>query len=155
MAMIRASVVIRRPVEDVFAFAADFRNDRAWRGDVRELHYLSDGPIGVGMHELETSRLFGRSVVTETRISVYEPNREVAFEYVSGPYRVRGSRYFEPVDGGTRLTFTLESQAGSRLEGLLDPVLAFLYQRMVNGYVLRLKTILESSAAAEDRMSTG
>ena len=144
MGRIQASVLIRQPVEEVFAYAADYRNDSSWRGDVRELHYLSEDPVGVGMHQLETSRLFGRRVVTESRISVYEPNREVAFEYVSGPYRVRGSRRFEPVESGTRFTFFLETSPGGRLDRVLEPVLKSLYQQMVDRYVLRLKAILEA-----------
>ena len=104
MGRIESSVVINRHIEEVFTYAADYRKDPSWRGEVRELRYLSDGPVGVGMRQLETSRLFGRTVVTESRISVHEPGREASFEYVSGPYRVRGSRWFEAVDGGTRFT---------------------------------------------------
>jgi len=141
---IESSVVINRHIEEVFTYAADYRKDPSWRGEVRELRYLSDGPVGVGMRQLETSRLFGRTVVTESRISVHEPGRD-DFEYVSGPYRVRGSRWFEAVDGGTRFTFVLEAQPERLLDSLLDPVLGFLYQKMADRYVHRLKVILEAS----------
>lgn len=140
---VQSSVLIDRPIEAVFAYAADYRNDPEWRSEVREMRYVSDETVGVGTHEIETSALWGRRVVTETEITAYEPNSRVSFDYVSGPYRVRGSRSFEPVDRGTRFTIALESQATGPVDRLLAPVLGPMYQRHLDRCVARLKAILE------------
>jgi hypothetical protein len=91
--------------------------------------------------------VWGRRVVTETQITAYEPNSRVSFDYISGPFRVRGTRSFEPVERGTRFTFDLESQAVGRLDRLLAPLMGPVYQRQLNGSVARIRAILEAGDA--------
>jgi len=145
MVTVQASVDIDRPIEEVFAYAGDFRNDVAWRGEVSELVYLTPDPIAVGSRERETARFFGRTAVTETRVTAFDVPRRVAFEHISGPYRVRGSRAFEPVPGGTRFTFILDSEVSAAFERLLVPVLRRLFQRQMDQNVARLKSTLEGT----------
>jgi uncharacterized membrane protein len=143
MPRVQSSIVIDRPIGAVFAFAADYRNDPSWRAGVTELTYLSDDPVGVGIHQRETSMLVGRRVVTESRVSVYEPNERVDFEYLSGPYRVRGTRTFEDLEGRTRFTFALESEPAGVVQRLVLPALNFIYQRQLDGDLRRLKAVIE------------
>jgi uncharacterized membrane protein len=143
---VAASVVVRGPIAEVFAYVADFRNDPAWRSEVREMRYLSDGPPAVGTRVRETSVLWGRRVVTESVLTVFEPGRRVAFAAVSGPFRVSGSRSFEPVAGGTRVTSVLEWHPTSRLARLVAPAMGRTYQRTIERYVARLPAILEGVA---------
>ena len=42
------SIVIDRPVEQVFAYVTNVVNDPTWHTDVVEARQASDGPIGVG-----------------------------------------------------------------------------------------------------------
>lgn len=41
-------VTIHRPLEEVFAFVADFENVPKWNYYVQEVSKLSEGPVGVG-----------------------------------------------------------------------------------------------------------
>lgn len=45
---ITASVNIRRPVGEVFAFAGDYENDPLWRSGVVEMRYETPGPYAPG-----------------------------------------------------------------------------------------------------------
>ena len=47
MAQIKTTITINRPIEEVFAFVADVRNDIKWRSDVVESKVTS-GSLGVG-----------------------------------------------------------------------------------------------------------
>ena len=109
------------------------------------MRYVSDDPVGVGTHEVETAVLWGRRVVTETEITAYEPNRRVSFDYVSGPFRIQGSRSFEPVDAGTRFTMVLDSQGIGLVDRLFDPMMGPIFQRRLDGSLARMRTILEAS----------
>ena len=140
---VSSTVTIHRPIDEVFAYVADYRNDPAWRPEVKEMRYLSDGPVGVGIHALETSVLWGRRVVTETLVSGYEPNRRLDWDFVSGPFRVRGSRTFEAIDGGTRVTSELEWEPTSRLARIAATAMGRSYQRMLDRNLERLRVILE------------
>jgi uncharacterized membrane protein len=142
---VKSSVVINRPIGEVFAYAADYRHDPEWRAEVRELRYVSDGAVGPGTQVIETSVLWGRRVVTESVLTAYEPNCRVAFDYVSGPFRVRGSRTFEAVDGGTLVTSELEWYPSRRIARVIAPMMARSYQRTLDRYLARLGTILEGA----------
>src|SRR4029453_9581804 len=48
MATFENTVMIRRPIADVFAFLADFENIPKWNYAIVETHKVSQGPIGVG-----------------------------------------------------------------------------------------------------------
>jgi uncharacterized protein YndB with AHSA1/START domain len=42
------SVLIRRPIEDVFAFLSDFEHVPKWNYAIVETRKVAEGPIGVG-----------------------------------------------------------------------------------------------------------
>jgi Polyketide cyclase / dehydrase and lipid transport len=42
------TVLIRRPIEDVFALLSDFENVPKWNSAIVDTRKLSDGPVGVG-----------------------------------------------------------------------------------------------------------
>ena len=44
----RGTVVIDRPIDEVFAFLADGTNDPKFSPRVQEIHQTTDGPVGVG-----------------------------------------------------------------------------------------------------------
>jgi uncharacterized protein YndB with AHSA1/START domain len=48
MATFQNTVTIRRPVEDVFAFLADFENVPRWNKAILRTRKTSPGPVGVG-----------------------------------------------------------------------------------------------------------
>src|SRR6266516_3997212 len=48
MVRIEGEIVINRPVEDVFDFVADERNEPRYNPQMRRAEQISDGPIGIG-----------------------------------------------------------------------------------------------------------
>ena len=50
MATLENTVMIRRPIEEVFGFLADFENIPRWNYAIVETHKVSQGPIGVGKY---------------------------------------------------------------------------------------------------------
>src|ERR1700684_2023666 len=48
MTLIRNTTLINRPIEEVFDFAVDTRNEFKWNPKVRAMTKLTDGPIGLG-----------------------------------------------------------------------------------------------------------
>jgi Polyketide cyclase / dehydrase and lipid transport len=48
MATFQNTVTIRRAIEDVFAFLADFENVPSWNYAIVETKKTSPGPVGVG-----------------------------------------------------------------------------------------------------------
>jgi Polyketide cyclase / dehydrase and lipid transport len=61
---ITASINIRRPVGEVFAFAGDYENDPLWRSGVVEMRYETPGALRAGARTREIMRFPGGRVTT-------------------------------------------------------------------------------------------
>ena len=65
----------------------------------------------------------GRRVAADYEITSYEPNRRLAFRAIAGPVRPEGVYELEPVDGGTRATFSLRCSPTGPAK-LMTPMIA-------------------------------
>jgi hypothetical protein len=72
MARFKQSVVINRPVEQVFAFVSDLENDPPWSG-AAEMRRTSPGPVGIGTTFQQRDRFLGRRLELTLRWSATNP----------------------------------------------------------------------------------
>lgn len=109
--MIRASnsLLIARPVEEVFKFVANGENDLKWRPAVVDVMRISDPGLGA-IYRQRVRGPLGRQVRADYRVTDYEPNKALAFVAIAGPVRPRGKYYFSEKAGNTELTFSMECQ---------------------------------------------
>ncbi|MGZ4493864.1 MAG: SRPBCC family protein, partial [Nocardioides sp.] len=83
------TVVIDRPVDDVFAFFTDHGNDPTWRPLVIEI--APPHPVGVGSVIRQTVKgPGGRGIPSDIEITAYEPPTRYAFKVIQGPVRPAG-----------------------------------------------------------------
>ncbi len=139
------SVVINRPVEKVFAFVNDSENAPQWRSSVLESRQTSEGPIGVGTTLAEVIRFLGRRIESTFEVTEYEPNSKISAKTTSGPIPFEVSRTFESVEGGTRLTVTIEGETGGFFK-LAEPLVARMTKRQIETDHANLKDLLEAQA---------
>lgn len=137
------SVVIARPMAEVFAFFADFEHDPQWRSHVREIR--RQGPIAVGTrYRQRIAGPGGRPIAADVEVTAYEPDTRVAFQVVAGPARPRGEYLLRPAGTGTEVTMRLDAE----LTGWKKLLMARPVQRSMESEVAgldRAKAILESS----------
>ena len=62
MDAIELSIVIKRPIEDAFAFLANLENDAKWRREWVETTKTSEGSLGVGATFRLVGELLGRRI---------------------------------------------------------------------------------------------
>ncbi len=98
------SIVINKPIEDVFGALTNLENDIKWRSEWVETRNTSGGGLGVGATFCLTGEFLGRRVPTTYEVIEYEPNRRAAWKTVSGPLPLTFERTFERVEGSTRFT---------------------------------------------------
>ena len=139
------SIVLNRPVEEVFVILSNLENDVKWRREWVDASKTSEGPIGVG----STFRLVGQFLrwrsETEYKVIEYERNRMTAWKTVSGPLPLTFRRTFEPVEGGTRVTIRYEAEPRGFLK-LAMPLLARMGKRQLEGDFPKLKELMETRA---------
>lgn len=148
------TVLVDRPVEQVFAYVTDYRQDVNWRQGVTEMQMVPNGPAGVGTRTVETMRAYGRTLRTTAEITGFEPNRRADFRAVDGPMPVSGSRIFKGRGGQTLVTYYITGELDA-LFSLLWPLLRRSYRRQIAGDLLRLKQRLEGAAPVHVTSAAG
>ena len=143
MARIETSLVINRPIEEVFAYTTNFENQPDWQSRLLEAEKTSEGPIGVGTTWRLVAKFLGQRVETTTVITEYELNRTYAGKSTSGPVPVEARQSYEPIPGGTRITFTAEAQPGSFFK-LAEPLVMSLLKRQGEADAATLKALMEA-----------
>lgn len=112
------AVTVAQPIEDVFAYLADGARCTDWRPGVVEIRRVS-GAGGVGTRYLQRVRgPMGRTIAADYEITVAQPPHRLEFQTVTGPARPHGTYQLESVDGGTKVTFSLDADLGG-LRGML------------------------------------
>jgi len=113
MTTITQSIEIQRPVEEVFAFVTDARNNPRWQSaaGLQQTQQTPEDPVGVGTRITETWRFMGRSSESTSEVTEYEPNKKYTRRLIAGTSPIACGEYtFEPVAQGTRWTFTVTLQ---------------------------------------------
>jgi uncharacterized protein YndB with AHSA1/START domain len=136
------SIVIDRPIAEVFAFVTDQRNTPQWQAGLVEVRPLAAGLPGVGKRYALVRNFMGRRMEAVNEYLRYETDRLVTFKTISGP-EVEASYLFEPVENGTRVTSRVQLQI-SGLMGLFDPLIGMSLRREMRAALPALKALLES-----------
>ncbi|WP_405713803.1 SRPBCC family protein [Streptomyces xanthophaeus] len=114
-----ASVDIDRPVEVVFAYLADGRNDPAFSPRVQQITKTPDGPTAFGTVFRSTVKDAGMKTGREFRIVGFEPLRTIRWTELSkNLVTAEGGYDFESLPGGrtrVRIFNTLQGHGFGRL----------------------------------------
>ena len=138
------TVVIERPIEEVFAFATDPNNDSLWLSTTLETEQTSEGAMDVGTTLRNTTKFLGRRIETIMEVTEYEPPRRHCVRLTSGPIPGEGCYLFEDADGGsTRFTQTFEAEVGGFFR-LAEPLVGRALRRQTETDMATLKDMLEA-----------
>jgi uncharacterized membrane protein len=146
MIHIEESIVINRPIEEVFAFTSETKNLPLWQTDVLEARHTPEGPVQVGTKMTLVRAFMGRKMEGTSAIVEYAPPTRFAFKSTSGP-EVTGVNICEAVAGGTKFTTRFDTQT-SGVFSLADPLVGRTIKRSVESGLATLKDVLESRAGA-------
>lgn len=145
MAKVEVSVVINRPIEEVFAFAANIENNAQWQSGVLEAQVTSEGPIGVGTTYRYVTQLLGRRIEADGEVTEYESNRKYSFKSTSGPFPIEGGLTCEAAEGGTKVTLAVEADVGGFFK-MAEPLVVRTIKKQFEADVGKLKDLLEAQA---------
>ena len=101
-----ASVVIDRPIEEVFDFLADGTNDPKFSPRVLEIAKTTDGPVGVGTRYASTVKDAGMKTKREFEYTAFEAPTKIRWsERSKNMVTAEGGYDLEPAgDGETKVT---------------------------------------------------
>jgi hypothetical protein len=126
MAHYRAQLEVRRPIDEVFGYLANFANTEEWDPGVASARKRGDPPLGVGSEFDVVSKFLGREVPLVYRIVQYDPPGRVVLEAENAHLRAVDTITFEKTTRGTSITYDANlAPKGVRHVGDLALHLAF------------------------------
>jgi uncharacterized protein YndB with AHSA1/START domain len=141
---VTVETTIRRPPEEVAAYAMDPGNDARWIGALSSVRVLTDGPVGVGTQVERVAEFLGREMRYVNEIVELDPPRRLAMRSVKAPFPMTVDYEFDEARDGTLARIRAVGNA-SGFYGLASPLLSKLTERGIRRDLRNLKRILESA----------
>lgn len=147
MARIAGEITIERPVDEVFDFVADERNEPRYNPRMISAEKTSTGPIGAGTTFQAQTMARGKPVGMTTETTGYDRPRRLESSTSLSWMDIHGTLTFDPVPRGTRMRWSWNVEPRGSLK-LLTPVIAFIGKRQEQVVWSGLKELLESERCA-------
>jgi polyketide cyclase/dehydrase/lipid transport protein len=143
MAHVEGEITIERPVDEVFDFVADERNEPRYNPRMTRADKMSPGPIGAGTRYKAQLMTRGRRIEMTIETTGYDRPRRLASSTWLAAMTVHGALTFEPIPGGTLMhwSWDLEPQG---LMKLMSPLIASQGRRQEKEVWTGLKQLMES-----------
>ena len=105
---VERSVVIGKPVDEVFAFLTDVDKLPLWVSKMVATRRTSDGPLAVGSTWHGVATIMGRPVESGHLVTAFEPDRRYAYQTTTSPLPGKLDYRFEAIPEGTRVSVVAE-----------------------------------------------
>ena len=146
MAHIEREIVINRPMEEVFDFLADARNEPHYNPHMLHAEQVPAGPIGRGTQFRTEVTTWGRSMEMDYEITAYERPRRLAQRTIKAVIDVVSTEILDPVPGGTHMRWVWEMEPRGAFK-LLTLLVARIMARRLGTVLANFKQALEAQEA--------
>lgn len=144
-----ATIMIERPIEDVFVFAANIENMGRWFTGVSEPRLTSDGDYGAGSTFASKYTYGGKTHDMAYEVVAYSPPTQHNFRSTSGPFPVQAYLKLRSDGINTEATHTIDAGSDSAITSLmfalLGPFLKIIMRKQLRQELTNLKMALESA----------
>ena len=136
-------IIIRRPREEVSAYAGNPNNAPQWYVNIKSMEWKSVPPLRVGSKLAFVARFLGRQLAYTYEIVELVPGKRLVMRTSEGPFTMETSYTWETVsDGSTRMTLRNRGNP-TGFSRLVAPFMARAMRKANQKDLARLKTILE------------
>jgi uncharacterized protein YndB with AHSA1/START domain len=143
MVTVEETIVVERPIEEVFAYFTDPARIPEWQSSALEAHLDGEGPMRAGSRVLEKRKFLGRQMESTMEVLEYEPPHRFRIKASSGPVPFEVTNTLNAAEGGTRINAVLEGEPGGFFR-LAEPLVARAVARELRNNLETLKDVLEA-----------
>lgn len=136
----RGGTTIARPIETVFDYVADMRNEPKWLPGADDVRLVSGEPIGGGS---QFSGTYARAGKVSCTISEYERPHRVVIHGEAKGMSFDDAITLTPVDGGTQLSAIMRTEPKGLFK-LVAPMIGRVIGKQFQSNWERLRDVLES-----------
>jgi Polyketide cyclase / dehydrase and lipid transport len=140
---ITGEILIDRPIDAVFDFVADERNEPLYNSTLLHSDKVTDGPVGVGTRFHASHKSAGRAVEMDVEITAYDRPRQMASRTTMSWSEIEGELAFESVGNTTRMRWAWDVRPKG-MANLLRPLIGAIGRRSERACWEGLKHYLES-----------
>ena len=140
------TIMINRPIEEVFDVATCQERCVVWRGPITVAKKTSPGPVEVGATYEHTVKFLGISLVARPKVTVWDPPHRAEFINEAAPVTYHLSFNCEAKNGGTELTTRIEAQTRGAFTHIIDDLVHKALMRQQGGDLETLKMLMESES---------
>jgi uncharacterized membrane protein len=150
----QATITIDRPVQDVWDYLDDHRNDLVWRRpNTQKLEQVGTGPVVIGTRFEGVITVIGpKQYPYVNEITAYEPPNHVAWKAISSAGWVIGRKgsYTLEADGDrrTRMIFSITMEPITFAGKLVAPLMNPMGPNLIMPLLKQLKEALEQQRSA-------
>jgi uncharacterized protein YndB with AHSA1/START domain len=141
-------IVINRPVEQVFDFVADERNEPQFNPKVRTVEKVTPGPVGKGTRFRTQVKARRRTAEMSVELTAYDRPRRLTSVSALSNMEIEGTLTFDPVPEGTRMRWSWDLAPRGTLR-LATPVIGLIGRRQERTIWTSLKHLLERDTPLE------
>lgn len=143
---LEGSIVIDKPLEEVWAFMDDSALAGDWQPYLVELRRDPPDQSRVGKAQFYTFQYLGRRIDNHYVVTEHEPISRTAYRSLPGSsIQATGETRFESVEAGTRLTMEFEPEIGGFFGIMPKPIVTWTYRRTLTQNMSRIKTVIEAA----------
>lgn len=143
MTAISGSVLISRPVEEVFDFVADERNEPAYNPQMRSVGKTTPGPIGVGTRWQVVTTSGRRTTPFELEVTEYVRPSRLGSTTRMATAVITGALTFVPAASGTLMSWSWDLRPKGMLK-LAGPLITVVGRRQEQRIWSSLRAHLEA-----------
>ncbi len=134
------------PIDEVFAFVADFANSSLWDPGVATSERIDAGPVDLGARYRLGIRMRGRVTPMEYRITTYEPPTRVVLSGEGSGVSAVDEIVFATTATGTAIDYTADIRLGGWMR-LVQPFVGGTFQKIAKDALGGMQTALDERAA--------
>jgi carbon monoxide dehydrogenase subunit G len=139
------TIVIERPVEDVFAVLTDVSKTPAWTPGLTQVQRDGDGPLQVGQALTFVGSFLGRSYESAAEVTELVVNERFASKTTTGPFHLEIDSRLEPVANGTRLATIYRGESHGFFK-IGESIVTRLARKQFETAAVNLKALMEEKA---------
>ncbi len=139
------SIMIRKPLAEVFNFVADPGKFKLWQSFVIDAEITSPKPVGKGTTYSYTFKALGHVIETSGIITEYQSLRMYSYKSTSSPFPIDGGFRFQEVDGFVEVTAFGGADTGGYFP-IKKFMIGMMLERQLRITLRTLKEVLEGTA---------
>jgi len=150
---VEGQIIIDRPVEEVFDYVADERNEPQYNPQMTKAEKVTPGPVGAGTRFQSVMTGTGRSAEMTIEFTEFDRPRRIAEHTHLASMEIDGLLLFESAGKATRMKWVWDLEPRGFFK-LLGPLVRWIGDRQERRNWNSLKQVLEAPARYRSKEAT-